>query len=47
MVNVPNFGYSRYETVSFCLTDANVVKYQDLTTDMEWETFSSCMTENT
>ena len=47
MVNVPNFGYSRYETVSFCLKDAGVDKYQDLQTDSHWETFEGCMVENT
>lgn len=47
MINVPNFGPSRYETVSFCLKDAGVDKYQDLMTDTEVETFESCMVENT
>lgn len=47
MVDVPNFGPSRYETVSYCLKDAGVDKYQDLETDMEFHVFSACMTENT
>lgn len=47
MTNVPNFGQSRVETVSFCLRDAGVTNYQQLTTDMQWETFEGCMTEHT
>lgn len=47
MVEVPRFGPSRYETVSFCLEDAGVANYQQLATDMQWETFEGCMKENT
>jgi len=47
MTNVPGFGSSRVETVSFCLTDANVTRYQDLITDTQVETFGTCMKENT
>ena len=47
MTDVPNFGPSRVETVSYCLKDAGVDKYQDLTTDMEFEVFTTCMEENT
>ena len=47
MVNVPNFGPSRMETVSMCLGDAGVDRYQALMTDMEWETFEGCMVDNT
>ena len=47
MVNVPNLGYSRIETVNFCVKDAGVDKYQDLMTDMEFETFERCMMEMT
>jgi hypothetical protein len=47
MVNVPNLGYSRIETVNFCVKDAGVDKYQDLMTDMEFQTFERCMMEMT
>jgi hypothetical protein len=47
MTNVPGFGSSRVETVSFCLTDAQVTKYQDLITDTQVEVFGACMKENT
>ena len=47
MVNVPGFGMSRVETVTFCLNDAGVERYQDLTTDTEFTTFEVCMKENT
>ena len=47
MTNVPGFGSSRVETVSFCLTDANVTRYQDLITDTQVEVFGACMKENT
>jgi len=44
---VPRFGISRVETVSMCLTDAGVQRYQDLITDMQFDTFSACMHSNT
>lgn len=44
---VPNFGPSRVETVSACLSDAGVDSYQKLITDSHWETFTHCMTDNT
>lgn len=47
MVNVPNFGQSRMETVTMCLQDAGVEKYQDMITDMQFETFEFCMSDNT
>jgi hypothetical protein len=47
MVNVPNFGNSRLETVSFCLQESKVGRYQDLQTDSQFETFSFCMSDNT
>jgi len=47
MVNVPNLGYSRIETVSFCLEEAGVGKYQDLQTDSQFEGFEGCMVEHT
>ena len=47
MVEVPNIGSSRIETVNFCVKDAGVDKYQDLTTDSEFETFERCLREMT
>ena len=47
MTDVPGFGLSRFETVSFCLTETKVNRYQDIITDTEVETFSTCMTDLT
>jgi hypothetical protein len=47
MTNVPGFGSSRVETVSFCLTDTGVTRYQDVITDTQVETFGACLKENT
>ncbi len=47
MANVPNIGYSRVETITFCLNESGVDKYQDLLTDMEFDTFTDCMHEHT
>ena len=47
MTTVPGYGNSRVETVSFCLTDAGVTKYQDLITDSQVQAFGACMKENT
>ena len=47
MADVPNIGPSRVETISFCLTESGVDKYQDLITDMEFDTFTACMHEMT
>jgi hypothetical protein len=47
VTNVPGFGPSRVETVTYCVQDAGVTKYQDLQTDMEFEVFTQCMEENT
>jgi len=47
MTTVPNFGPSRVETVSACLSDAGVPNYQNLITDSDWETFTDCMNSNT
>ena len=47
MTTVPGFGPSRVETVSFCLADANVTRYQDVITDTQVEAFSACLRENT
>jgi hypothetical protein len=47
LTNVPGFGPSRVETVTYCVQDAGVDKYQDLITDTHFEVFTACMTENT
>lgn len=47
MVDVPNFGPSRMETVQMCLGAVDVEKYQDMMTDWEFSEFEYCMTENT
>jgi hypothetical protein len=47
MTSVPGFGASRVETVSYCLTEARVTRYQDLGTDTEVETFAGCMKDLT
>ena len=47
MTNVPGWGASRVETVSYCLTEARVTRYQDLITDTEVETFAACMKDLT
>jgi hypothetical protein len=47
MLEVPGIGYSRVETLSFCLNFAGVDKYQDLLTDSEFVTFNECMADNT
>lgn len=47
MVNVPNFGPSRYETVAFCLQQSGVEYYQDLVTDTQNELFEGCMVDMT
>jgi hypothetical protein len=47
MAYVPGFGPSRVETISFCLNDVGVDKYQDLITDSEVEGFDVCMRDNT
>ena len=47
MTSVPGFGASRVETVSYCLTEARVTRYQDLITDTEVETFAGCMKDLT
>ena len=47
MVNVPNVGYSRVETLTHCLNDVGVDKYQDLMTDSHFEGFEACMVEHT
>ena len=47
MVDVPNLGYSRVETLNFCLNVTGADKYQDLLTDSEFVTFEDCMVSNT
>ena len=47
MVPVPGYGWSRVETVQFCLEDAGVGRYQDLITDTHFETFGGCLEEMT
>jgi hypothetical protein len=47
MVDVPAVGYSRIESVDFCLTDVKVKKYQDLKTDEQFETFNKCLVDLT
>jgi hypothetical protein len=47
MADVPNIGYSRVETITFCLNESGVDKYQDLLTDTEFDTFTDCMRMHT
>jgi hypothetical protein len=47
MTDVPGWGASRVETVSYCLTEARVTRYQDLITDTEVEVFAGCMKDLT
>ena len=47
MTNVPAVGYSRVESVDFCLTDVKVKKYQDLITDEQFENFNKCLVDLT
>ncbi len=47
MVDVPGMGFSRIETVNFCLKEAGVENYQDMITDSHFGYFESCMVEHT
>lgn len=47
MVDVPNVGYSRVETLNFCLSEGGAEKYQDLITDSDFVNFERCMGEMT
>ena len=47
LTHVPGFGMSRVETVGYCVNESGVAKYQDLMTDMQFDVFTRCMTENT
>jgi len=47
MVNVPNIGYSRLESVNYCLDRGGVDKYQDLITDSDFVNFERCLIDLT
>ena len=47
MVDVPNVGYSRVETLNFCLQEGGVEVYQQLITDSDFVMFERCMAEMT
>jgi hypothetical protein len=47
MVNVPGVGYSRVETVNFCLNEGGVEVYQQLLTDSDFANFEACLHEMT
>jgi hypothetical protein len=47
MVSVPNVGYSRVESVNYCLKGSGVGKYQDLLTDSQFEGFEGCLIDLT
>ena len=47
MSAVPGIGPSRVETITFCLNESGVDKYQDLITDSQFDTFTHCMKTNT
>ena len=47
MTNVPNIGPSRIESVSFCLKDVGVDRYQDLMTDSDFVNFEACLQDLT
>lgn len=47
MVNVPGHGASRVETVTFCLNQVGVDRYQDLITDTDFDSFGICLQEHT
>lgn len=47
MVSVPNVGYSRVETLTFCLNEGGVDTYQDLITDSDFVNFERCMADMT
>jgi len=43
VANVPNVGLSRVESVSYCLKDVGVDRYQDLITDSDFVNFEACL----
>jgi hypothetical protein len=47
MADVPGYGPSRVETITFCLNELGVDTYQDLLSDTEVEGFGSCLQEMT
>lgn len=47
MVSVPNIGLSRVETVTFCLNEVGRDRYQDLTTDSDYQGFEGCLRDQT
>jgi hypothetical protein len=47
MVNVPNVGPSRVESLNYCIKDVGVDKYQDLITDSDFVNFERCMLDLT
>ena len=47
MTNVPNIGPSRIESVSYCLKNVGVDRYQDLMTDSEFVNFEQCLVDLT
>ncbi len=47
MVNVPNIGPSRIESVNYCLKDVGVDRYQDLMTDSDFVNFEACLQDLT
>jgi hypothetical protein len=47
MTDVPGYGPSRVETVTFCLNEVGVDTYQNLVTDTEVEAFGACLVEMT
>lgn len=47
MAEVPGYGPSRVETISFCLNESGVDRYQDLLTDTQVEGFDRCLRDQT
>ena len=47
MVNDPYFGWSRVETVRFCLDEAGADNVANLMTDADLELYEACMVEHT
>ena len=47
MVNDPYFGWSRVETVRFCLDEAGADNVANLMTDADLEGYEACMVEHT
>jgi hypothetical protein len=47
VTNVPNIGPSRIESVSYCLKNVGVDRYQDLMTDSDFLNFERCLQDLT